>query len=91
MREYEVTVVLKPDLDGEALAGVIERLVGWLTHGDNDNDAPQQDHWGHRALAYPIDNYNEGYYILFDAQLDPSRIAEIERNIIYTETSTQSS
>ena len=85
MREYEVTIILKPDLEDEAQAQLIERLEGWLTHGDGEAAKPKQDHWGRRSLAYPIDKITEGYYILFEASLDPTRIGEVERNIIFAE------
>jgi small subunit ribosomal protein S6 len=85
VREYEVTVVLKPDLEDESQGQLIERIEGWLTHSDGEDAKPKQDHWGRRQLAYPIDNFTEGYYILFEASLDPTRIGELERNIIFAE------
>lgn len=85
MRDYEVTVILRPDLEDGDLEKLIERLEGWLTHGDDESDKPVADHWGHRSLAYPIRKYNDGYYILYNAKLDPEKITETERNITYLE------
>ena len=83
MREYEVIVVLKPDLDEETQAGVLERLGGWLAQSDNEELKPKVDYWGLRSLAYPIKNYNEGYYIFYQTNLESATIAAIERNILY--------
>ncbi len=85
MREYEVTVIFQTKLDDEARSTLIERVSGWLTHGDTDGDKPVQNVWGQRRLAYPIRKHAEGYYILFDAKLDPERLKDIERNMQYVE------
>ena len=85
MRDYEVVVVIKPDIEDDEREKLIERLESWLTHGDEDSDKPVADHWGHRSLAYPIDKYREGYYILYTATLDPMKISELERSITYQE------
>lgn len=85
MREYEVTVIFKTNLDDEARSALVGRVSGWLTHGETDADAPVQNVWGQRRLAYPIEKNSEGYYILFDAKLDPQRLSDIERNMQYTD------
>jgi small subunit ribosomal protein S6 len=83
LREYEVIVVLKPDLDEEARSQVIERVEGWLGSADDDSTELNVKHWGQRNLAYPIMKYTEGYYLLYDLELDPTKISDIERNILY--------
>lgn len=85
MREYEVTVVLKPELDDEARNALVERVKGWLTQGESGAAEPQIEHWGHRALAFPIDKHTDGYYVYFEATIDPGRVAEIERNMQYVD------
>jgi small subunit ribosomal protein S6 len=85
VREYEVTVLLRNDIDDEARAQLIARLEGWLTQGDDEATKPVAHHWGKRQLAYPIDKQTEGYYIFFEAHLDPVKVGEIERNMLYVE------
>jgi small subunit ribosomal protein S6 len=85
VREYEVTVIFKAKLEDEARSALVERVSGWLTHSETDDDKPVQNVWGQRRLAYPILKNTEGYYILFDAKLDPQRLNDIERNMQYTE------
>jgi len=38
-----------------------------------------------RRLAYPIEKNVEGYYVLYEASVDPAQIAQIERNLQYME------
>ena len=85
MREYEVTVVLKPDLDDESRAEVLARVEGWLTQGDGEEAKPTADHWGQRRLAYPINKQTEGYYVFYRAMMEPSSIRDVERNILYVD------
>lgn len=85
MREYEVTVVLKPDLDDDARAEVLARVEGWLTQGEGEEAEPSADHWGQRTLAYEIDNYTEGYYVFYLAKMDPLSVTDTERNILYVD------
>ena len=85
MREYEVAVILKPGLEENDRAQIVERVTGWLTHGEEESGKPAADHWGQRSLAYPIKKFTEGYYIFFTATLDPSKIREFERNVVFVE------
>ena len=83
MRDYEVVIVLKPDIEDEDRVKLIERLEGWMGHSEGDTDQFSADHWGIRSLAYPIRKYQEGYYIFYIATLDHSKISEMERNFTY--------
>jgi len=85
VREYEVTIIIQPQLNDEARDQLIEQVGTWLTSGKEEADKPVVNRWGQRRLAYPIQNNREGYYVLYEARLDPSRIAEIERNLQFAE------
>lgn len=85
MREYEVTVVIQPQLEEAERIPLIERLSNLLVPGSKEDGALTANHWGMRTLAYPIKKFQEGYYVLFEAQIDPTRIKEIERSMQYNE------
>jgi len=85
VREYEVTVVIQPQLEEAERNQLIERLSDLLIPGSKENGALTANHWGVRQLAYPIRKFQEGYYVLFEAQLDPTRIRDIERSMQYNE------
>jgi small subunit ribosomal protein S6 len=84
MREYEIAVILRPDLEENDRAQLVGRIEGWLTSGE-DSNKPEADHWGQRSLAYPIKKLTEGYYIFYNAKLDPSQVREFERNVVFVE------
>ena len=85
MREYEVTVIIQPQLDEAERTQLIERLSNLLIPGSKEDGALVANHWGVRQLAYPIKKFTEGYYVLYEAKLDPTRIKDIERSMQYNE------
>jgi small subunit ribosomal protein S6 len=85
VREYEVTIIIQPQLDEEGREQLIERISELLVPGASEEEKPTVDEWGVRRLAYPIQKNTEGYYVLYDAVLEPTRVPEIERSIQYME------
>ncbi len=85
MRDYEVTVILQPQLDEAARTQLVEQISELIAPGAEENEKPVQDVWGMRKLAYPIQKHSEGYYILYHAQIDPARVSDIERSMQYNE------
>jgi small subunit ribosomal protein S6 len=85
VREYEVTVVIQPQLEEAERNQAIERLGNLLVPGSKEDGALTANHWGVRQLAYPIKKFQEGYYVLYEAQIDPARIKDIERSMQYNE------
>ena len=76
MRKYEMLVILEAaaeaDQTGETtqIEEIIKRLGGTVT---------KTDVWGKRALAYPIRKKSEGYYVLFNFELEASQTFELRR------------
>ncbi len=85
MRKYEVTIIVQPQLEKDARNELIARVSDWLVPGADEANKPVENHWGSRKLAYPIRKFTEGYYVMYEAELDGSRIKDIERNFQYNE------
>ena len=62
MNKYEAMYVITPELEDEAVKGIIEKYTGIITA--NGGEIEKVDEWGRRRLAYPINDLNEGYYVL---------------------------
>ena len=62
MNKYEAMYVITPELEDEAIKGIIEKYTGIITA--NGGEIEKVDEWGRRRLAYPINNKTEGYYVL---------------------------
>jgi small subunit ribosomal protein S6 len=84
VREYELMVVLDPNLDDSQLETLTTRIQTLVTQ--RGGVIENVDNWGRRRLAYPIGRYRDGVYTLFRLQLPPNAAAEIERQLKLTET-----
>lgn len=80
MRDYEVTIVVQPQLEEEERNELIERVSELLAPGEKEGILTVH-HWGQRQLAYEIDKHFDGYYVHYEAKIDPTRISEIERSM----------
>lgn len=83
MRQYELTYIIRPDLDEEAVAAVAQRVEQVIR--DHGGRVLKVEPWGKRPLAYSIRRYNEGYYLLLLTELNEAAIREIERHMKLSE------
>lgn len=85
MREYEITIILQPELEEEARTALTERIQNWIAPSEAEQGHLKADHWGMREMAYDIRKHKRGFYLFYEAQVASERISEIERNLQYTE------
>ena len=83
MREYELTLIVHPELEETAFKEALEKVTGWITEGGGE--IIKQDLWGKRELAYPIQKLDEGNYVFFSANMAPTFCVELERNLRFLE------
>jgi len=83
MRQYELILIIQPDLDEETTNGVIERVQNMIT--DSEGKILKTDLWGSKALAYEINDFREGYYVYMDVEFTPEFGAELKQNLRYIE------
>ena len=61
--EYELTVIIRPDLDDSDAVALVSKIEGMI--GDNGGTLLLSDDWGPRKLAYAIKKHLKGRYVLF--------------------------
>ena len=83
MRNYEVVLIVHPDLDETALTAIVEKTKGWIT--DSGGSVEKAEVWGKRRMAYRIHKQRDGQYVYMVASFAPAFNAELERNIRFTE------
>lgn len=76
MKKYETLFVLNPDLDDEAIKTNIEKFKGVI---EQNGKVSNVDEWGKRRLAYTINDYTEGFYVLIDFDANPDLPKELDR------------
>ncbi len=79
MRNYEIIIIVHPDLDENALTGVVDKVKGWIN--DAGGTIAKVDLWGRRRLAYAIRKQREGQYVFFQTEMQPSFGTELDRNL----------
>jgi small subunit ribosomal protein S6 len=84
VRDYELMVVLDPNLDESAIEALNTRIQTLITQ--RGGTIEHVDSWGRRRLAYPIGRFRDGVYVLSRLRLPPTAAAEIERALKLTES-----
>lgn len=83
MRDYELVIIIQPDLDENAVKGIIEKIQALVT--ESGGSVAKIDKWGKKHMAYAINKRREGQYVLFELQMAPAFSAELERNLRFME------
>ena len=73
---YEAVYILNPDLTEEQIAALVERFKSVV---EANGTVSEVNEWGKRRLAYPINDLEEGYYVLMTFSADPAFPAELDR------------
>ncbi len=79
MRVYEELFIVKPDTSEEEVDGFIEQVKSIITDGKGTID--KVDKWGIRKLAYRVQKYAEGGYVLVQFSSSPELVHEVERRL----------
>jgi small subunit ribosomal protein S6 len=82
MRDYELTVLLHPDLEGQVdtaikkLHDIIKGVSGEITLEDN---------WGKKKLAYSIAKHDYALYVYFDLKLPAESLSKLSSTLNITD------
>ncbi len=82
LNKYETLFIIDATIDDDAIDGVVEKFKTLI---EANGAVENVDVWGKRKLAYPINDKNDGYYVLINFAAEPSFVAELERIYNITE------
>ncbi|MDD3191325.1 MAG: 30S ribosomal protein S6 [Bacilli bacterium] len=77
MKKYKGMYIIRPDLTEEQYKNVVEEMNKIFT--DNGSEIVQVDLWGMRELAYEINDFRKGYYVVFITNATVEAVDEYER------------
>jgi len=82
MKEYELTVLIHPDLevDLEAPLAKVRKLVA-----DNGGEIISEDNWGKKKMAYRIKGEDFAVYVALDVKLPATAPLKISNTLNITE------
>lgn len=84
MRQYEIMIILDPEVDDRQVTNALERFLAVIKNGKGSVD--KVDVWGRRRLAYEIKKRAEGVYVVVDFTADPATAKEMDRQLTLSET-----
>ena len=76
INKYETVFILNPELSEDDTKAMVTKFTDLIAQNgtiDNVNE------WGKRKLAYPINDYTEGYYVVVNFSSAPAFPAELGR------------
>ncbi len=79
---YEVVYIMNPALGEEGINALIEKFKALAEANGTVNEV---DVWGKRRLAYPINDLNEGHYVLMTFTSNAAFPAELDRILKITD------
>ena len=78
MNQYETVFILTPVLSDEKMKEAVEKFKGILA--EENSEIINEESWGLKKLAYPIDKKSTGFYQLIEFKAEPATIAKLEVN-----------
>ena len=82
-RDYEVVMILSPEATEEEVATTVERVGSLIT--ERGGTVSEPENWGVRRLAYPIQRFFEGKYVLTEFSMEAEHVLELELSLNATE------
>jgi small subunit ribosomal protein S6 len=83
MHQYELMVILDPEIDERTVAPSLDKFLNVVR---NDGGTIEKvDIWGKRRLAYEINKKNEGIYAVVDFTAEAATTSELDRQLKLSE------
>ncbi len=78
MNNYETVFILTPVLSEVQMKEAVDKFKNLLT--EQGAEIVNEENWGLRKLAYPIDKKSTGFYTLLEFKANPAVIERLEVN-----------
>ncbi|MCH3980950.1 MAG: 30S ribosomal protein S6 [Prevotella sp.] len=76
MNQYETVFILTPVLSDEQMKETVAKFKKLLT--DNGAEILNEESWGMKKLAYPIQKKSTGFYCLLEFKGEPTLVNTLE-------------
>ena len=76
INKYETIFVLDSTKTEDEITALVEKFKSLI---EANGEIESVDEWGKRRLAYPINDFTEGYYVLINFKSGTDFPAELER------------
>lgn len=84
MKNYELMVIFKPNLDAEEVDKAIEKLNSTIVEFGGNTVSVEKS--GRKRLAYDIQNFRDGFFATLVLALPADKVAEFKRQLRLTDS-----
>lgn len=81
MNAYEITYIVRPDLDEDQTRAVIDQVTGRLESASGEILAVVPWNPPRRRMAYTINDFGDGFYVTTVFRVDPQELRGIESTL----------
>ena len=78
LNRYETVFIVTPVLSEDQMKEAVEKFKKILT--DGGAEILNEELWGLKKLAYPIDKKSTGFYVMVEFKAEPTLISKLEVN-----------
>ncbi len=82
VHDYETMFIVNATLEDDAIRAIVDKFKALI---EANGEVAECNEWGKRKLAYPIDDVNDGFYVLVNYKAEAAFVAELERNFNITD------
>jgi small subunit ribosomal protein S6 len=75
MKDYELTVLIHPDLESD-LEKALDKVRKLVTA--NGGEVVKEDNWGKKKLAYPIKKHDSAVYVFYTVEMPGESVRKVE-------------
>jgi len=79
MRDYELVMILSPEATEAEASETVERITALIS--DGGGSVSEQDNWGIRRLAYPIQRFIEGNYFIARCKMEAQAAVQLDSTL----------
>src|SRR5690349_7038371 len=83
VRDYELMYIVRPTVPEDQVGTVTERVGTFIT--GLGGEVAETNPWGKRRLAYPIEDHEDGYYVVSKVKMASGRTQELENQLRISE------
>ena len=76
INKYETIIVVDCTKTEEEITAIVDKFKSLI---EANGEIESVDEWGKRRLAYPINDLNEGFYVLINFSAKPTFPSELDR------------
>ncbi len=79
MRTYELLSIIKPNIDSEEFDKIVAKIEENIVA--LNGKVSSTDKMGRKKLSYDIKDFRDGYFVVFNFELEPNQVEKLNRQL----------